>query len=267
MLVDPTQGGSEKFPSTLFHYTTQAGLLGILKNRFLYATHIRYLNDSREYEYAAKLARDFFEALTKSGTPDEKTLATDVLQSLDILNFLAPHVCSFCKDGDRLSLWRGYCRENSGIALGFSTDGLKKVADDRFKLVRCVYQPEDQRAMLSALVESYVSQRRVPDDISEFLVLLITCFAAMKHPSFQEEEEYRLVSQRHPRNQYRPGKSFLIPFMEFPLAVQADRMPLSCAIVGPSPHLEFFRKSVEQALGEAGSPIPVKSSNVPYRDW
>src|SRR6185295_8437779 len=31
-----------------FHYTTQAGLIGILESQALYATHFAYLNDSNE---------------------------------------------------------------------------------------------------------------------------------------------------------------------------------------------------------------------------
>ena len=35
----------------LFHYTTQAGLLGIIDSRSLWFTDIFYLNDSTEMEY------------------------------------------------------------------------------------------------------------------------------------------------------------------------------------------------------------------------
>ena len=35
-------------PELLYHYTTQKGLLGILKDKCIWATHIRYLNDTSE---------------------------------------------------------------------------------------------------------------------------------------------------------------------------------------------------------------------------
>jgi hypothetical protein len=41
----------------LYHYTTQEGLLGIIKCRCLWTTNIFYLNDSTEFNYALELAR------------------------------------------------------------------------------------------------------------------------------------------------------------------------------------------------------------------
>jgi hypothetical protein len=43
-------------PDTVFHYTTAAGLLGILRDSVLWATDLRFLNDAQE----AVFARDLF---------------------------------------------------------------------------------------------------------------------------------------------------------------------------------------------------------------
>jgi hypothetical protein len=42
-------------PPRLYHYTTPAGLLGIIENNKLWATHINYLNDATELGYAREL--------------------------------------------------------------------------------------------------------------------------------------------------------------------------------------------------------------------
>ena len=42
-------------PSTLFHYTTATGLLGILGSSTLWASDVRFLNDSQEAIYAQDL--------------------------------------------------------------------------------------------------------------------------------------------------------------------------------------------------------------------
>src|SRR5678816_1780308 len=42
-------------PPRLYHYTTPAGLLGIVENNKLWATHINYLNDATELGYARAL--------------------------------------------------------------------------------------------------------------------------------------------------------------------------------------------------------------------
>ena len=38
----------------LYHYTTQKGLLGILDKKCIWATHLRYLNDTSEGEIVSK---------------------------------------------------------------------------------------------------------------------------------------------------------------------------------------------------------------------
>src|SRR4051812_9079371 len=45
----------------LFHYTTIDGLLGILQEHKIRATHIRYLNDRSELSFAANLIRKTLE--------------------------------------------------------------------------------------------------------------------------------------------------------------------------------------------------------------
>ena len=42
-------------PKSLFHYTTAAGLLGILRESVLWATEARFLNDAQEAVYARDL--------------------------------------------------------------------------------------------------------------------------------------------------------------------------------------------------------------------
>jgi C-terminal processing protease CtpA/Prc len=42
----------------LYHYTKQAGLLGIIRKKEIWATHTQYLNDTREFLHAVQLIRD-----------------------------------------------------------------------------------------------------------------------------------------------------------------------------------------------------------------
>jgi hypothetical protein len=44
-------------PEILYHYTSQAGLIGILDTRTIWASKIHYLNDSREFALALDIAR------------------------------------------------------------------------------------------------------------------------------------------------------------------------------------------------------------------
>ncbi len=48
---------SVEVPATLYHYTNQRGLLGIVKEQRIWATHTQYLNDRREFAHAINTLR------------------------------------------------------------------------------------------------------------------------------------------------------------------------------------------------------------------
>jgi hypothetical protein len=42
-------------PNVLYHYTSQAGFLGIIQTREIWASNLLFLNDSMEFNYARKI--------------------------------------------------------------------------------------------------------------------------------------------------------------------------------------------------------------------
>jgi len=52
---EPQQAEVQPKPEgLLYHYTNQKGLLGILKEKCIWATHLRYLNDMSEGEIVSR---------------------------------------------------------------------------------------------------------------------------------------------------------------------------------------------------------------------
>jgi len=45
-------------PNLLYHYTTQTGLLGIIKSKEIWATHTQYLNDQRKFRHAISIIEE-----------------------------------------------------------------------------------------------------------------------------------------------------------------------------------------------------------------
>jgi hypothetical protein len=45
-------------PETLYHYTTQDGVLGIVRSGELWATNVQYMNDRREFFLALETAAE-----------------------------------------------------------------------------------------------------------------------------------------------------------------------------------------------------------------
>jgi hypothetical protein len=138
--------------TTLYHYTNQAGLLGIIKNREIWATHTQYLNDSKEYRHAVDVVTDLIiKRLTAAC--DSRRILEDMSSGLDGIEGMNVCVCSFSEDGDSLSQWRAYGGPTSGYAIGFKPLHLAKMVKlEGFYLTQCIYEPTEQVALMEALV-------------------------------------------------------------------------------------------------------------------
>ena len=70
--------------STLYHYTDAGGFLGIVNNRCFWATHIRFLNDSKEFLHAREIVRTYTEERQSTATDsDEKVILEHIIHSLN----------------------------------------------------------------------------------------------------------------------------------------------------------------------------------------
>jgi hypothetical protein len=91
----------------------------------------------------------------------------------------------------------------------------------------------------------------------------------IKHPSFYEEEEWRLISGALGTGMakilFRIGKSMIVPYLKFDLGKE---FPLREIVVGPSPHKDLSVNSVRILLSAKKlRNIDIDSSSVPYRSW
>ena len=132
----------------LYHYTDAYGLLGIVKPSWpsdftkrenevgyhrvvkLLLSDVRFMNDTEELKFGARLLRERLRIAADSGsTPQEFQAAfRDIDQFLDADAILEwPRRCfaaCFCAQDDLLSKWRGYAGGTGGFALGLDRDGL-----------------------------------------------------------------------------------------------------------------------------------------------
>jgi hypothetical protein len=132
-------------PETLYHYTSQSGLLGIVETNELWATKLQYMNDDLEFRIALSMAREQLEAIKEHG--NAASIAAYALQNslagLDDINIFS--VC-FCETGDLLSQWRGYSASGGGFSIGFDTNVLiDAVHSDNFILGKCIYDTDVQK--------------------------------------------------------------------------------------------------------------------------
>src|ERR1700730_18258372 len=80
---------------TIFHYTSQAGLLGIVDRRALWVSDLRYLNDSTEFAYAVEFVREKLSRKLNAGSGPLNGYYGGVLGRLDALKEIPVFVGSF----------------------------------------------------------------------------------------------------------------------------------------------------------------------------
>lgn len=271
----------EPGPNELYHYTSHEGLIGIVKNKELWASKAIFMNDAADFNLALTLARA--EIARQNLPPD---IREQLLADIDDIEHVNVFVASFSEHSDLLSQWRGYCSPGPGYSVGFRTVDLTERDYLRFYLGKCVYEPVRQRAVVEEIVAHGANRRanlgqaqpprpnhaRDPLWSMDFRDLLAFVAPLLKHESFSEEEEWRLVSRpipfTNPAFCHRAGRSLLIPYFKFSLASDDSPAPLARVIIGPTPHPSLAKDAVHSLLGGAGvQGCTIEHSEIPFRNW
>lgn len=284
-------------PRTLYHYTTQSGLIGIIQKNEIWATHTQYLNDQREYIHALELVRRVLGDKRSQVTVKEDravldemiaAIGTDI-QSINVC------VCSFSEDGDSLSQWRAYGESTAGFAIGFSGEFLStKAKEESAFLVPCVYEPDEQRIIVERFVDIVLEEilmhrgdAQLDDDFfwhrgGNLIPYLHRLAPVIKDSSFRDEKEWRIITRplmcSLERFNFRQGKSTIVPYYRFPLSKAVDESEPSSiceVVIGPTPNLSLSAMSVNSLLVShklvghfvRGGSVSVKESKIPYRAW
>jgi hypothetical protein len=272
-------------PPVLYHYTDQAGLIGILATGELWATKIQYMNDGTEFEHALKLATAIVDQRTEGleNEEDKEILKKGLsfTKSMRLSNICS---VSFCEDPDLLSQWRGYATSGTGYSIGFRSDALSSIGEGGPE--KCVYDEADQSKIINELIDDTMNHKRVNNRktlLRGAFGIELTRFATFfKNATFREENEWRLtVGPKHYTDKefsFRPGKSMLIPYYALKIAGDSWKNKIDEVVVGPCPHPELSTTAVngllvrysvnrDGNLGELLGYPRVRSSSIPYRNW
>jgi hypothetical protein len=269
------------------------GLLGIVNEKILWATHLSYMNDGAELRYAVGLLRTRVLQLTDDAEGDRLRCLTQLAEWLQH-GFIYNHLlfaCSFMPNGNLLGQWRAYCPAGKGVSLGFDPNSLMESADDqRFQLVRCVYDIDAHWNLVDDILRVLVA---TADDLGEAPARerhptqsyysaferhedrLLSAFARIKHPSFTEEMEWRAVSRvsrelKDPSLRFREGPARLVPYWDFHLKANASgALDLDHVYVGPASEANLSFSAVAALLTNKGAnPIHgLSASGAPWRSW
>ncbi len=271
----------------MFHYTDQTGFLGLLRDKAMWASDLRYLNDSLEYS----MGFDRIVAqLSASSEADAqlRALLANVLQNVTPTRVFGVCVASFSLTEDDLSQWRAYGGGSGGLAVGFDPAPLARRILLTGSLIGAVRysEQEHQRIVEQLSAEIVQDARRVlggdlpqPEFQDRCSLSVQLASALMKHPKFYAEREWRMIvwSALPPyvNAGVRPGRSMLVPYVAVRLDAVAspdgvsfaNGLPLSDVWVGPTPHPELALRGVGMALQTFGESANPRESAVPFRNW
>jgi hypothetical protein len=287
-MMDPISKVLRSRPTgLLYHYTDAKGLIGVIESRQLWASNVMHLNDASEFVQAVRIMRaEIAQRLRDdpSGLDPEWCGLLSEMESEDDESYYRtsrPFVASFSENEDQLSQWRAYCPNGNGFAIGFSYSDLAYLMKiTGFRLVKCVYGPDEQSILVRASMAYFDRMRQRSRSIKGFkaLGLLLSsgakagaALAGIKNEGFVEEKEWRLVGDTgaQARLKHRPGRFGVLPYCELPLCVSGEKMPFHHVVVGPNVEPRITKNAVwkmlQETLGADFELSRVVISRIPFR--
>jgi len=287
----------EEKPNTrLYHYTSLAGLTGIIDSSSIWATEIRYLNDSAEMNHIVRLLNGLCQQrIAESNNVEHDKILIQFQKWIDnrINDGHMLFVSSFTTEGNLLSQWRGYSPTNKGVSVGFSPEYIISLAAEQsFLIGKCIYDNDTQKDIANEILNSLIAiavsngentnaSKKHPsqsyhDTFEQIETDLLRIATLFKHGSFREEQEWRVISNiivnytQFPIH-YREGISMLVPYINFSLTPNNhEEISISHIYLGPTPNINNSMGSLSRYISASKNirrGVSITNSQIPFRQW
>lgn len=277
-------------PDIIYHYTSAAGLEGMLKFGKIWLTDFRFLNDATEMIYGTEQGDSIIrDTALVSTDPLIRRLAKEILQYRQIASPFEFYIFSASDQKDDLSQWRGYAQEGKGFTVGIcgsTISKLTKLPKAPFGFGPVIYDEKKQIDVLKKAFSEIEEELRVLlrdapnfeneifDRAASIMDNIIEGRAAVsKHDSFAAESEWRIVSavsRGGPDDDVKVRINGLrpIPYVEAALDPTSGRLPIKQIGIGPGFVGSEVTHAVETLLRITGhEKVDVYQANAPYRHF
>ena len=175
--LQPTENQVVK-PELLYHYTDQDGLLGIIESQAFRATHIRFLNDTEEFEDGLRTAiRMAEQASAGNGENGQRVVkyleenlrfsfSSQPVYSVSLTGALKEYETmrvSIDDPGDRLNMWRSYSVGGIGYSIGIPMDPMGPAGATEYHIdidgvdrQECSYRRDTKEEYLTETMNRFV---------------------------------------------------------------------------------------------------------------
>jgi hypothetical protein len=188
-------------PPMLWHYTSGAGLRGILESRSFWATNLLYLDDYREFRFAGEVMGNVLAQLRDEEAAPEIRSALVTLQELisrrDPLVTPDLYICCFTSRGNNPNVWRRHTQLADAYNIG--VDGLFLFSHglQNWQLRKCIYAEAEQRVLVHEVLHRRVDELKQGDDLQRVIPALAHEMGGLapvlKHREFEDEDEWRMI--------------------------------------------------------------------------
>ncbi len=274
----------EPAPDSLFHYTSAAGLLGILGDHKLRFSDASFCNDGSESVYGVSLVSESLDRFTKDMEPELKIGAERLKDEVaHAMAFFQPVVFCMSSENNLLNQWRDYGNDVVPYSIEFDPGALCAWKDFNFPvyLSRVVYDLAEQIPLINEMIASMfnkakhlfgieltdVEQADVYKSAATELCWLVCRF---KNRAFSAEKEWRLISHLPDLRQqreasYRTSSLGVVPYYEYFKPDPEARLPVRSVTVGPSPYAEVSLAALNRFLFDKRYPVLSQYSTIPIR--
>lgn len=282
-------------PKNIYHYTTSAGLHGILQNSSLWLSDIFSLNDRYELHHGLNLATEILVNAAKAGPSEYLKFAMGYTELRKEEADAFPHffVCSFSVRGNDHDQWKTYADDGRGYALDFATNPVKvpfasngkpeisggggflvKYDDNRLSEI-C------RQLITKALPLTSQIRRNNPWDYAQsshwsklmcgFSTHVLHASVYFKDKKYKQEDEFRLfwIQESKYLNgiKDRPGNNESIKYWEFDWKSAGPNV-LKSIVIGPAADFEKSKRFAEDCLRESDidvASVQITQSQIPYK--
>jgi hypothetical protein len=289
----------------LFHYTGAHGIRGILNSDSIWASGAQHMNDWMEVVYGYNMMMGTLRELVAEGKFPERSQEVfkhllRVMQQPDS-PFVDAYFAAFCEKGNLLSQWRayagtqGFAIELDPLVLNGELTLTTKAPARNLRLTKIEYEPSKQKKNFLRLIEELtdtIEEQHAPkgwksdrflNTLVEFVRVVLSSWAAtVKHPGFEEEQEWRVIFQPliTAEEKYSSTQEFvvrvedytLITHVEFipadvlPHGKRGPKLPIKSITCGPNVSMRSTMRALEILLRNNGyENVEIKKSEIPAR--
>lgn len=291
----PLQRANPKSPKGFFHYTTLSAAEKILKpneekdeklengefrhinpNKYitLLASHFLFLNDEEELFQGINEIKEVFNNVMCRSLPDE--VKSRIKEYSSILNSLKPNcienapnffILCFCSEGNLLTQWEWYGKD-CGIAIEFDLKNCLLEGNIASRNNASIYPcPASPHKIMYTDKEKYNAKEKLSKfsiseeiDVEYFSMLSLISAAHMKHISFKNEKEMRLLlaplyingvnsSRALSLINYRETNGIIKPYIEVHLKhKKVDKYPIKSVTVGPGYNQTLVYNAIQKLI-------------------